>query len=135
MFGVALDRYDVDGFWLVSMHVDHKPEVGRQVAADFVPRVAGVVAAHDIPVFLHEKHPGTRRVHRDAVNTMANLGRWVGHEFGPQSTVDRPPRLAAVIGPKSARGGDCDEDPLGIAGIEQDRVQAHPAGARLPARP
>ena len=49
-----------------------------------------------------------------------------------QAAVDRPPRLAGVVGPERARGRDGDEDPLGMARIQQDRVQAHPAGARLP---
>ena len=58
-----------------------------------------------------------------------------GMYCGLQSAVDRPPGLAAVVGAERARRRDGDEDPLGIARIEQDRVQAHPAGARLPARP
>ena len=53
---------------------------------------------------------------------------------GLQSAVDRPPGLAAVVGAEGARRRDGDEDPLGIARIEQDGVQAHAAGARLPAR-
>ena len=40
--------------------------------------------------------------------------------------------LPRVIGPKRARSRDGDEDPLRIARIQKDRVQAHPAGARLP---
>ena len=58
-----------------------------------------------------------------------------GMYCGLQAAVDRPPRLAAVVGPERARGRDGDEDPLGIARVEQDRVQAHPAGARLPGGP
>ena len=54
---------------------------------------------------------------------------------GLQSAVDRPPGLAGVVGAEGARGRDGDEDPLGIARIQKDRVQAHPAGARLPAGP
>ena len=54
---------------------------------------------------------------------------------GLQSAVDRLPRLAAVVGAERARGRDGDEDPLRIARIQQDRVQAHPAGARLPVWP
>ncbi len=54
---------------------------------------------------------------------------------GLQPTIDRPPRRAGVVGPKSARGRDGDVDPSGIARIQKDRVQAHPAGAGLPARP
>ena len=51
---------------------------------------------------------------------------------------DFSPRLigfhvcAAVIGAESARGRDGDVDPAGVARIENDRVQAHSAGAGLP---
>ena len=116
----------------MRVDVDREPEVARQVAADLSPRLAGVVAAHDVPVLLHEQHVRTRPVHRDAVNAVADLGRRVGDLLGPEAAVDRPPRLAGVVGPEHARRRDGDEDPPGMARIEQDRVQAHPAGARLP---
>ena len=38
MLRVALDRHDVDRLRLVRVNVDGEAEVGRQVAADFVPR-------------------------------------------------------------------------------------------------
>ena len=56
---VALDRHDVDGFRLVRVDVDHEAEVGRQVAADLMPQLAGVVGAQDVPVLLHEQHVRT----------------------------------------------------------------------------
>src|SRR2546428_4961070 len=52
-----------------------------------------------------------------------------------QSAVDRAPRLAGVVGPEGARGRDRDEQALGVARIQQNRVQAHAAGARLPLGP
>ena len=52
---VAGDRDDVDRLRLVGVDVDDEPEVGGQVAADLLPRLAGVVAAHDVPVLLHEQ--------------------------------------------------------------------------------
>jgi thiazole synthase len=55
---VALDRDHVDGFRLVRVNVDHEAEIGRQVPADLVPGIAGVVAAHHVPVLLHEQHFG-----------------------------------------------------------------------------
>ena len=64
--------------------------------------------------------------------------QWPTSAFGSgicsdlQAAVDRPPRLAGVVGPEHARRRDGDEDPPGMARIQQDRVQAHPAGARLP---
>ena len=71
-------------------------------------------------------------MHRDAVNAVADLGVRVGNLFGPQSAVDRLPGLAGVVAPERARCRDGDEDPSGLARIEEDRVQAHAAGAWLP---
>ena len=39
---IALDGHHVDGFRLVRVNVNHEPEVGGQVAADFCPVVARV---------------------------------------------------------------------------------------------
>ena len=54
---------------------------------------------------------------------------------GLQAAVDRLPRLAGVVGAEDAGGRDGDEDALGVARIQKDRVQAHAAGARLTTRP
>ncbi len=132
---VALDGDDVDGLRLMGVNVDHEPEVCGQVAADLMPRVASVVAAHHVPVLLHEQHTRARGVHRDAVNAVADVGIRVGDILGLQSTVDRPPRLAGVVAPEHARSRAGYEDPACVVRIQKDRVQAHPTGARLPARP
>ena len=58
----------------------------------------------------------------------------IGDVLGPQPAVDRLPRLAAVVGAERAGRRDGDEDPPGIARVEEDRVQAHAAGAGLPLR-
>src|SRR4029077_9682611 len=42
---------------------------------------------------------------------------------------------AAVIAAEGARGRDRDEDPLGMARVEKDRVEAHPACPGLPRGP
>src|SRR5271157_3970382 len=63
---------------------------------------------------------------------MAHLGVLVGDVLGPQATVDRFPRLAGVVAAEGARSRDGNVDPPGIAGIEKNCVQAHPAGAWLP---
>ena len=135
MLRVALDRNDVDRFRFVRMHVDHEPEVGGQVAADLVPRVAGVVAAHDVPVLLHEKHVRTRRMHRDPVDAVADLRGRVGDVLRFQPLVDRPPRLAGVVGAERARGRDGDEDPPGIArdpaGSCAGTSRRHPAASAV----
>ena len=49
MFGIALDRDDINSFRFVGMHVDGEAEISGQVAADFLPGIAGIVAAHDVP--------------------------------------------------------------------------------------
>jgi hypothetical protein len=69
------------------------------------------------------------------MHAVADLGRRVWHEIGLQSAGDRPPRLTGVVAPKRAGGGDGGEDPRRVARIQQDGVQAHAAGARLPAGP
>ena len=76
VFGVRLDGDDVYGVGLVGVDVDDEAEVGGEVAADFRPVVAGVVGAHDVPVFLHEERAGTAGVHGDVVDAVADLRRW-----------------------------------------------------------
>ena len=49
-----------------------------------------------------------------------------------QSLIDGLPRLSAVIGAEGASGGDGDEYPLRVAGIQNNGVQAHATRARLP---
>ena len=114
------------------MDVDREAEVGRQVAADLMPRLAGIVAAHDVPVLLHEQHARAGAVPRDAVHAVTDLGRRVRNLLGAQAAIHRPPRLAAIVGAEDAGRGDRDEDPPGLGGIQEDRVQAHSAGAGLP---
>src|SRR5579872_6725643 len=103
------------------------------VAADFTPVVPGVIGTHDVPVLLHEQHAGSRRVHGDAVNTVADFGGGLGDVLRNQAAVDRLPGGAGVVATESARCRDRDVDALGIGGIEHDGVQAHSASAGLPA--
>ena len=110
-----------------------KPKSRRQVAADFVPRIAGVVAAHHVPVLLHEEHVRARRVHGDAMHAVADLGVGIGQlVLRLQPAIDRLPGLAAVVGAERAGRRDGDVDALGIGRVEKDGVQAHAAGAGLP---
>ena len=78
MLGVARDRDDVDRVRLVGVHGDREAEVARQVAADLLPGVTAIVAAHHVPVLLHEQHIWARRVPRDPVDAVADLGLRVG---------------------------------------------------------
>src|SRR5208337_219127 len=76
----------------------------------------------------------TRRVHRDVMHAVAHLGRRVGNVFRVESLVDGLPALAAVVGAERACGGNRNIHAVGIAGIENDGVQAHASGAGLPLR-
>src|SRR5262249_32150942 len=60
---------------------------------------------------------------------------WVRDTFGPQAAVHRSPRLTGIVSPECASGRDGDEEPLWMARVQHDRVQAHPTGARLPQMP
>ena len=75
------------------------------------------------------------RVHCQPVHAVPDLGVRVRDALGLQPPVDRPPALACVVGPERARGRDRGEHPAGRGRVEQDRVQAHPARARLPRWP
>ena len=77
---------------------------------------------------------GRDGMHGDVMNAVADFGVRVGNVLRLQTAVDRLPGLAAVVGAKRARSRDGDVDAVGIARIENDGVQAHAAGARLPAR-
>ena len=74
-------------------------------------------------------------MHGNAVDAVADLGGRVGNVFGPQAPVDGPPSPAAVVGPERSRRRNRDEDPPRFGGIQEYRVQAHPACAGLPAGP
>src|SRR5882672_2200764 len=52
--------------------------------------------------------------------------------FGSQPLVDRPPRLAGIIGPEGACSRDRDVHLVRMARIDENRVQTHPAGAWRP---
>src|SRR6185295_13063951 len=134
VLGVTRDRDDVDGVPLVGVNGDGIPEVGRQIPADLVPRFAGVVAAHDVPVLLHEQRALTRAVRRDPVHAVTDLGIRVGNVLGLQSTVERSPRLAAIVRTEEARRGDGYEYPARLARIQKNSLQAHSTGPGLPAR-
>ena len=69
------------------------------------------------------------------VDAVPDFGVGIGDVLRIQTFVDRLPSCAAIIGAESARRRNRDVDALGIAGIENDGVQAHASGARLPVRP
>ena len=79
MLRIAFDWHDEYCFRLVGVNIDRKTEIGRQIAADFVPDIAGIVAAHHVPVFLHEQHVGSAGMKGDAVDAVADFGVRIGN--------------------------------------------------------
>ena len=132
MFAVALDGNDVDSFGFVGVNVNDEAEIGGKIAADFVPLIAGVIAAHDVPMFLHEENIGTRRMQGDVMDTVADFGVLIGNVRGTEAAVDGRPGFAAVVGAEGAGGGNGDVDAVEILGILDDGVEAHGARAGLP---
>ncbi len=132
VFGVALDGDDVNGLGLVGVDVDDEAEVGREIAGDFGPVVAGVVGAHDVPVFLHEEGVGGGWVHGDVVDAVADFGGGVGNVFAVEALVDGLPGEAGVVAAEGSGGGDGDDDAVGVGGVKNDGVEAEAAGTGVP---
>ena len=74
MFRVALDRDNIDRLRLVRVNIDHKSEIRRQIPADFLPVIAGIIAAHHIPMLLHEQHTRALGMHGNVMDAVADLG-------------------------------------------------------------
>src|SRR6516164_8884837 len=129
---VAGNWNDIDGFRFVGVDINHKAEVAGEIAADLVPLRTRVVATHNVPMLLHEQRTRPRGMKGDMVNAVADFGVGVGNELGDKAPVDGGPCFAAVVGAKSACGGDGDIDAIGILGIEENSVKAHAARAGLP---
>src|SRR5437879_13702833 len=83
-------------------------------------------------MLLHEENAGTRRMHGDMVDAMADLCLRIGNVLGAKALIDRLPALAAIVSTEGARGGDGDVNPFGISWIQNNRVQAQATCARLP---
>ncbi len=112
MFRVALDRHHVDRLRLVRVNVNHKSEIRRQIAADFLPGIAGIIAAHHVPMLLHEEHTRALGMHRNVMNAVADLGVRIRNILRSQPAVDRLPGFAAIIGAECPGSRDSDEDSL-----------------------
>src|SRR6478672_13687795 len=134
MLRIALDRYDVNRFRLMRMNVDRKSEIAWQIAADLIPRTARVIAAHYIPMLLHEQRVWARRMHRDPMHTVTDLRVGIRDVLRVQPAIDWHPCLSAIVGAKRAGSRDCDGNSLGIIRIEKNGVQTHSACAGLPLR-
>src|SRR5205085_10637057 len=99
------------------------------------PVVACVIAAHHVPMLLHKEHARPLAVHGDVVDAVADLGVRIGNVLRAQSAIDRLPALAAIVSSERTGGRDCNENPLRIAGIQDNSVQAQAARSRLPLWP
>jgi len=85
-------------------------------------------------VLLHEEDVRPRRVARDAVDAVTDLGLGVGDVVRPQAAIDRSPRRTAIVGAEGAGSGDGHDHVRGVGGVQENRVQTQAAGARLPLR-
>ena len=72
-------------------------------------------------------------MHGQIVHTMTNCGVRVWDVFREQTLVDRLPGFAMIVRAECASCRDSDHDPARVGGVEDDRVQAHAAGAGHPA--
>src|SRR5438874_13841065 len=86
-------------------------------------------------MFLHEERVRFGWMHRDPMDAVPDFRVRIGNVLRMQTVVDRFPTYSGVVGSERARGRDRDENALRIFWIDQDRVQTHPACARLPFRP
>src|SRR5438309_8840798 len=135
MLGIALDRHDINCVRLMRMNVDGKSKIAWQVAAHFMPRVAGIIAAHHVPVLLHEKRIGTRWMHGNPMNTMPYFRLRVRDVLGMQAMVNGTPGLSSIVSTEGASGGNRNEHAVAFFRIQQNRVETHSTGAWLPAWP
>src|SRR5689334_15645857 len=99
-----------------------------------MPRIARIVAAQHVPMFLHEEDVRIRWMLCNVVNAVAHFRVRIGNVLRVQPLIDRFPRGAAVITAKRTGGGDSYIDPFAIRRVENDCVQAHAARAWLPLR-
>src|SRR6266446_751697 len=134
MLRITLDRHHVNRLWLVRVYVDRKSEIARQISANLLPGTTGVVAAHHVPVFLHEQCVGMRRMQCNAMHAMAYFRIRVRNVLRMQPVINWFPVFSAIIGAKRPGSRDRDGNSLRIVRMEKNRVQTHTARARLPFR-
>src|SRR5438876_10674069 len=68
------------------------------------------------------------------MHAMPNFCSRIGNVLRMQPAIDRFPSLSAIIGAKRTSGRDRDGNSVWITRIDKNRVQTHPARARLPLR-
>src|SRR5262245_46725426 len=115
----------------MSVNVNYKSKICRQVTTDLCPVIAGIIRAQHIPVFLHKQYVWTRRVLGDVMDAVAHFSIWIRNVLRVQSFINWFPGCTAVVAAECASRGDSDKNAFAI---EDDRVQAHPTRAWLPLR-
>src|SRR5262252_10840356 len=118
VFGVALDGEHVNRLRFMCMNIDDKAKIGGQVATDLLPIIAGIVGAHDVPMFLHEEHTRPLRVHGHVMHAVSHFGVRVWNVLRPEPAIDRLPGFTTIVGTESACSGDCDPYSFWIARIK-----------------
>src|SRR5687768_6348619 len=119
----------------MRVHVDHESKVGGKISADLMPGLTCIIAAHHVPMLLHEQHMWTGVMHGDPMNTMSHLCSGVRNILGPESAIDWFPRLAPVVGAIAACRGNGYKHSFLIGWIDDNRVKAHAASTGRPLRP
>ena len=129
---VRIFHDDEHGVGLVRVQGDGKAEFGGQFVLDVDPVVAGVQRFVDAAVVLLIEHIRLARVLDEAVNALPELGIFIRQEVGARVLVGEHPALAAVVAAHAAHRGDADPHPVPVGGIGHNRMQAQPAGPRIP---
>src|SRR5215467_4942162 len=74
-------------------------------------------------------------MHGDAMNAVSDLGALIWNVLRVQSAIDWLPCPAGVVCTEGARRRNGDKHPLRILSVQENCVETHPSGARLPVRP
>src|SRR5262249_51268150 len=129
---VGLDGDDVRTIGIARMNDNGESKIGRDAVGDVLPVFAVIVRAIKTPVILQEKAFGMRRMHRNFVNALAELGIFVGQKHSADAAILCGPGLAAVAGAINATRGNCDVHAPVVGRIEHDRMQSEAAIAGHP---
>ncbi len=105
---------------------------GQPAFADVNPVFARIVTAIDATVVLLIDHIRVGGMHRHFMDALPELRELCPHEIGAHIFVIGCPGLPAIVGAVAACGGDRNIHPLGICGVQQDRVQGQASGAGIP---
>ena len=112
-------------------HDRETPARGQLAITDIDPFIAVVIAAIHAVVALLIEDVRSRGVHGNAMHALAELRIRIRVVLGAHALVARHPGGAAIVGAVAAAGRDGDVHALRIGGIENDGVQAEPAGAGI----